>query len=164
MLVQLSLGSNLGDRAASLRAALRALSALEGVALLAWSHCYETEPIGFRDQPAFLNMAVEVETALAPLELLNAVKAIETHIGRRKTVHWGPREIDIDIILWGDTGYASDRLTLPHKDFRERAFVLAPMAEIAPDAVDPVTGETIAVLARRPEAMGWIEKREKIIP
>ena len=128
MMVQLSFGSNLGDRAASLQAALRALAAVEGVELRAWSHCYETEPIGFTEQPAFLNMAVEIETALGPLELLNAVKSIEAAVGRRKSNRWGPREIDIDIILWGDTQYASDRLTLPHRDFRQRAFVLAPMA------------------------------------
>lgn len=164
MIVQLSLGSNLGDRAASLQAALRAIAAVAGVELRAWSHCYETEPIGFTEQPAFLNMAVEIETALAPLELLNAVKTIEATIGRQKTARWGPREIDIDIILWGDTQYASERLTLPHREFRQRAFVLAPMAEIAPEAVDPVTGETIAALAKRPEVQGWIEIREKIAP
>lgn len=164
MIVQLSLGSNLGDRAASLREAVRAIAAVEGVELKAWSHCYETEPIGFTEQPAFLNMAVEIETALGPLELLNAVKTIEATIGRQKTTRWGPREIDIDIILWGDTEYASDRLTLPHREFRQRAFVLVPMAEIAPEAVDPVTGETIAELAKHPEVRGWIEKREKIAP
>ena len=164
MFVQLSLGSNLGDRAAALQAALRALTAVDGVAVMSHSHCYETEPIGFKEQPAFLNMAVEIETALEPLELLKTVKAIEGQIGRQQTDRWGPREIDIDIILWGDTEYASERLTLPHKDFRERAFVLVPMAEIAPDAVDPVTGETIAALAQRPNIEGWIEKRDKVAP
>lgn len=164
MFVQLSLGSNLGDRASSLQAALRALAAADGVTLVAYSHCYETEPIGFKDQPAFLNMAVEIETALSPLELLNTVKAMEAEIGRQKAGRWGPREIDIDIILWGNTEYASERLTLPHKEFRDRAFVLVPMAEIAPDAVDPVSGESIATLAQRPGMEGWIKKREKIAP
>lgn len=164
MFVQLSLGSNLGDRAAALQAALRALAALDGVAVLSHSHCYETEPMGLKEQPAFLNMAVEIETALAPLELLNAVKAIEGRIGRRKSAKWGPREIDIDLILWGDTEFSSEQLTLPHQHFRQRAFVLVPMAEIAPDAVDPVTGETVAALARRPEVEGWIKKREKVAP
>jgi 2-amino-4-hydroxy-6-hydroxymethyldihydropteridine diphosphokinase len=164
MFVQLSLGSNLGDRASLLQAALRSLSAAEGVTVLSHSHCYETEPIGFKAQPAFLNMAVEIETALEPLELLNTVKAIETQIGRQQSNRWGPREIDIDIILWGDTRYESERLTLPHKDFRQRAFVLIPMAEIAPNAVDPVTGETVAALAAHPDVEGWIEKREKVAP
>ena len=164
MFVQLSLGSNLGDRASALQAALRALASADGVAVVSHSHCYETEPIGFKEQPAFLNMAVEIETALEPLELLKTVKAIEAGIGRQKSAHWGPREIDIDIILWEDTEYASERLTLPHKHFRERAFVLVPMAEIAPNAVDPVTGETVAALAQRPGIEGWIEKREKVAP
>jgi len=164
MFVQLSLGSNLGDRASALQAALRALAATEGVRLVAYSHCYETEPIGIKEQPAFLNMAVEIETALTPLELLNTVKALEADIGRQKSGRWGPREIDIDIILWGDLEYACDRLTLPHREFRERAFVLVPMAEIAPDAVDPVTGQSISVLAQCPGMEGWIEKREKIAP
>jgi len=164
MIVQLSLGSNLGDRAACLRAALRALAAEAGVELLTWSHCYETEPMGFAAQPAFLNMAVEIETALGPLELLNAVKAIEAGIGRQKSTRWGPREIDIDIILWGDTVFASERLTLPHREFRRRAFVLAPMAEIAPSAVDPVSGETVAALAAHPDVEGWVELREKLVP
>ncbi len=164
MYVQLSLGSNLGERAAALQAALRALAAMDSVALLSHSHCYETEPIGIKNQPPFLNMAVEIETDLDPLELLKTVKAIEQKLGRKESAHWGPREIDIDIILWGQTVLASAQLTLPHKEFRNRAFVLVPMAEISPEAVDPVTGETVADLARRPNMEGWIEKREKIVP
>ncbi len=164
MYVQLSLGSNMGDRVSALQSALQALAAEETVTVLSHSHCYETEPIGIKDQPPFLNMAVEIETAVEPLELLKTVKGIEQHLGRKKTTHWGPREIDIDIILWGSLVFTSERLTLPHKEFRERAFVLVPMAEIAPEAVDPVTGETIATLARRPEVEGWIKKKEKIIP
>ncbi|MCF6284512.1 MAG: 2-amino-4-hydroxy-6-hydroxymethyldihydropteridine diphosphokinase [Candidatus Hydrogenedentes bacterium] len=164
MYVQLSLGSNLGERAAALQAALRALAAGSSVTLLSHSHCYETEPIGIKNQPPFLNMAVEIETDLDPLELLKTVKAIEQKLGRKESAHWGPREIDIDIILWGQTVFTSAQLTLPHKEFRNRAFVLVPMAEIAPEAVDPVTGETVANLARRPNMEGWIEKREKIVP
>ena len=164
MFVQLSLGSNLGDRESALQDAVRALAQVDGVIVTAHSHCYETEPIGIKDQPPFLNMAVEIETALAPLELLKTVKSIEKQLGRKKTIHWGPREIDIDIILWGQEVFNSERLTLPHKEFRDRAFVLVPMAEIAPDAVDPITGETIAALAQRPEVEGWVKKREKIVP
>ena len=164
MYVQLSLGSNLGDRVSALRMAVQALAAVDSVELRTHSHCYETEPIGIRDQPAFLNMAVEIETELEPLELLKAVKNIEQQLGRKKTTHWGPREIDIDIILWGATVFHSDTLSLPHKEFRQRAFVLVPMAEIAPEAIDPVTGVTIEQLAEGPEVEGWIEKREKIVP
>lgn len=164
MCVQLSLGSNLGDRESALRDALHALAQVDAIKVTAHSHCYETEPIGIKDQPPFLNMAVEIETALAPLELLKTVKAIEQQLGRKKTIHWGPREIDIDIILWDQEVFSSERLTLPHKEFRDRAFVLVPMAEIAPDAVDPITGETIATLAKRPEVEGWIKKINKIVP
>lgn len=164
MYVQLSLGSNMGDRSSALQAALRALSGESGITLRSHSHCYETEPIGIKDQPAFLNMAAEIETELAPLELLKVVKAIEQRIGRNKTTRWGPREIDIDLILWGDTVFSSERLTLPHKEFRQRAFVLVPMAEIAPDQVDPVTGATVAELAEGPDVEGWIKKRAKIVP
>lgn len=164
MVVHLSLGSNLGDRAVALRAALRALAAETAITMRDHSHCYETEPIGIKDQPPFLNMAVEIETDLDPLELLKTVKAIERHTGRNESTRWGPREIDIDIILWGNTVFESERLTLPHKEFRQRAFVLAPMVEIAPDAVDPVTGSTMAELAALPEVEGWIEQQQKLIP
>jgi len=164
MRVHLSLGSNLGDRRANLRAALQALGRLEGVELLTVSHCYETEPMGMADQPAFLNMAAEIETERVPLELLNAVKEIEDRLGRTPAPRWGPRVVDIDLILWGDQVMNSDALTLPHGEFRKRAFVLRPLAEIAPDAVDPVTGKTVAQLAEAPEAQGWVEQRDTITP
>ena len=164
MVVYLSLGSNLGDRAAALTAALHALEGEVTITLREHSHCYETEPIGIKDQPPFLNMAVEIETDVAPLELLKTVKDIERQTGRNESTRWGPREIDIDIILWGNTVFESERLTLPHREFRQRAFVLAPMVEIAPDAIDPVTGATMAELAQSPDVEGWVEKREKLSP
>lgn len=147
MRVLLSLGSNLGDRDAYLSEAVSALAALPGVAVVATSSRHETEPVGERNQPSFLNMAAEIETERAPLELLNAVKAIESHLGRQPTYRWGPRVIDIDLILWGQCRFESETLTLPHPAFRERAFVLEPLAEIAPGAIDPVTGMTVAQLA-----------------
>lgn len=156
MRVHLSLGSNLGDPAANLRQALKALKRIRGVSLTAISQVYETEPIGGVHQPAFWNMAAEIETDLTPLELLDSLKEIEGRMGRTRGVRSGPRVIDLDIILWGDTMLKSERLTLPHTDFRRRAFVLAPLAEIAPDAVDPVTGRTIAEMAASPEAEGWV--------
>lgn len=148
----------MGDRNANLRAALRALAGLDGVTVRKVSHCYETEPMGCTDQPAFLNLAVEIGTVLEPLELLSAVKQIEGDLGRTPAHRWGPREIDIDIVLWGTKVLESDRMTLPHREFRTRAFVLKPLAEIAGDAVDPVTGATIAELAGRPEAEGAVTK------
>jgi len=102
-------------------------------------------------QPHFLNMAAEIETGLQPLELLDAIKTIERRLGRRHTERWGPREIDIDIVLWGDLVLETSTLTVPHPDFRRRAFVLIPLAEIAPEAVDPITGSTVAQLAAQPE-------------
>ena len=145
--VYLSLGSNLGDRAEHLRRALEAVAALPDTRLVAQSSLHETAPWGVTDQPSFLNLAAEIGTALGPLELLNAVKAIELRLGRTQGPQWGPRVIDIDIVLWQDKVMETDALTLPHPRFRDRAFVLLPLREIAPDAVDPVTGRTVAELA-----------------
>jgi len=156
--VHLSLGSNLGDRETHLRTALDALAGLEGVIVVKVSHHYETEPLGKGDQPDFLNLAAEIETELTPLELLAAIKEIEVQQGRIPTERWGPRVVDIDIVLWGDTVAESDVLTLPHKAFRNRAFVLAPLAEIAPDVVDPVSGMTIAQLAAQPNVEGRVAR------
>jgi 2-amino-4-hydroxy-6-hydroxymethyldihydropteridine diphosphokinase len=145
--IYLSLGSNVGDRERHLSEALQALARMGCVSLTAISPCYETEPVGDSRQGRFLNIAVAIETDLAPLELLDAMKQLELELGRVPTRRWGPRVIDIDLILWGDTVLDTARLTLPHPHFRERAFVLAPLAQIAPDAVDPVTGKTVRELA-----------------
>ncbi len=160
MRILLSLGSNQGDRAGNLRAAVRALNERDGVRVAAVSRGYATAPMGVVDQPDFLNAAVVVETELTPLELLDAVKEIETRLGRGATYRWGPRVIDIDIVLAEDTVITSDMLTLPHPEFRSRAFVLKPLAEIAPDDIDPLTGKTVAELARAPEAVGRVVKTD----
>lgn len=156
--VLLSLGANVGKPAANLQTALKALEVLPETRVTKVSSVFETEPVGPQDQPVFLNMAAEVETALGPLELLDAIQEIEHRIGRTRTVRWGPREIDIDIVLWEQRILDTERLALPHTEFRKRAFVLAPLAEIAPDAVDPVTGLTVAELTGRPEAAGAVTK------
>ncbi len=159
----LSLGSNLGDRATALREAVEAIGAVPGVRVCAVSSVYESEPWGVVEQPRFLNMAVEIETGLEPLELLNTVKAIEVRLGRvAGGVKWGPRLIDIDLILCGDLVVQGPELVLPHPEFRRRAFVLAPLAEIAGAAVDPVSGLTVAELALRPEVEGRAWKVEKL--
>lgn len=150
----LSLGSNLGDRGGNLAAGLEALGKTPRVAVLAVSHAYETEPAGVENQPGFLNLAAEIETDLEPLELLNVVKKVELELGRRPTDRWGPRTIDIDIVLWGNRVSETARLSLPHPEFRNRDFVLSPLAEIAPEVVDPVSGRTIAELAARPRLDG----------
>lgn len=156
--VYLSLGSNVGDRAAQLRAALKALEA--SCQIQAVSPVYETAPVGELNQPAFLNAAVEIKTALGPLELLNAAKHVENALGRTPRTRWGPREIDIDLLLWGDVILQSETLTLPHPEFRKRMFVLAPLADIAPEARDPLSGMRVAELLAQPEAQGQVLKTD----
>ncbi|NUM56115.1 MAG: 2-amino-4-hydroxy-6-hydroxymethyldihydropteridine diphosphokinase [Candidatus Hydrogenedentes bacterium] len=149
MPVYLGLGSNVGDRMAHLRAAVDALRVEPGVTVLRESQVYETEPIGETNQVFFLNMIVSAATSLAPEEFLGRMQAIEKRLGRVPTRRWGPRVIDIDIVLWDGVVVVTEHLTIPHPEFRARAFVLLPLAEIAPDATDPATGERIEVLAGR---------------
>lgn len=131
----LSLGSNLGDRAAMIEAALAALAETPGIRVTARSRLHETPPWGDTDQGPFLNAACAIETDLAPLALLDACQAIELRLGRVRTLRWGPRSIDIDIIHVVGVTMTNPRLTLPHPLWRERAFVLAPLAEVAPGLV-----------------------------
>lgn len=145
-IVYLGLGANIGDRLPMLQQAVKALNELDMLSVLKISGVYETEPWGLIDQPHFLNVVIRVETVLAPLELLGVVKALEKRLGRLPTVRWGPRVIDIDVILWGGLVMNTEVLTIPHEHFRERHFVLTPLAEIASAVVDPVTGSTIAEL------------------
>ena len=116
--------------------------------MLAVSTFFDTAPVGYLDQPRFLNGAVLLETELGPLELLGHLLAIEREMGRDRslTVAKGPRVLDLDMILFGDLVLQSEVLTLPHPSMRERRFVLEPLAEIAPLMVDPVTGRTMAEL------------------
>lgn len=146
--VHLGLGTNLGDRAANLRAALAALADL--VTIDRCSSVWETAPMHVQDQPAFLNMAVAGTCSAEPLDLLAGIKALETRLGRVASVRFGPRLIDIDILTLGDERRDDDLLTLPHPRLAERRFVLAPLAEIAPDLI--VSGDSVAaLLARLPE-------------
>jgi len=143
--VHLGLGTNLGDRAANLKAALAALADI--VAIGEGSSVWETAPMHVLDQPPFLNMAVVGTTTLEPLDLLARIKAIETRLGRVASVRYGPRLIDIDILAMGDETIDSEVLTLPHPRLSERRFVLAPLAEIAPDLI--VSGQSVATLLGR---------------
>jgi 2-amino-4-hydroxy-6-hydroxymethyldihydropteridine diphosphokinase len=144
MIAYLSLGSNLGDRRANLRRAVEALPPL--VTVLRSSAIYETEPWGYRDQPPFFNQVIEVETGLPPLELLAHLKQVEADLGRRPTFRYGPRLIDMDILFYADQVVDLPGLSIPHPRLAERAFVLAPLSEIAPGLRHPVTGKTILEL------------------
>lgn len=139
--VFLSLGSNMGDRQTYLKEALERLGQLPQTSLAAVSSIYQTPAWGLTDQPDFLNLACRLETDLAPLDLLQACQKIENDLGRVRQQHWGPRTLDIDILLYGQEVIAEPNLILPHPYMRERAFVLLPLLELDEKAFDPVTGQ-----------------------
>jgi len=124
------LGSNLGDRAATLAGALTALRATAGVEIVAASPVFETAPVGLTEQPAFLNQVVALDTTLAPEALLAATQAIEQTFGRRRLVRWGPRTLDLDLLAYEGETRATERLALPHPRMLERAFVIVPLREL----------------------------------
>ncbi len=143
--IYIALGSNLGDRAANL---LRAVSLLKqrGVKIVKISDFMETEPYGVTDQPLFLNAAAQVSTTLEPLPLLKVMLQVEQDMGRVRQRHWGERNIDLDLLLYGERQLHSEELTLPHPDMLNREFVLAPLAEIAPQLRHPTAHKTIREL------------------
>jgi len=143
-LVYLSLGSNVGDRGRHLRAAIHRLGA--SGRLISVSSFYETEPVEFTSQAWFLNCAVELETDIEPGLLMSEILRIELEMGRKRSVKKGPREIDIDILLFGDQVINKPELTIPHPRMAQRRFVLEPLAEIAPEAIHPLQMRTIREL------------------
>lgn len=146
--VYLSLGSNVGDRAKNLRAAIDELPHA-GVAVKKVSSFYETEPVDLREQPWFLNCALETETHFDAITLLRALREIETKMGSKKLVAKGPRLIDMDILLYGSERIDTSELQVPHPRMHLRRFVLAPLAEIAPGAMHPTLKMTAAQLLER---------------
>lgn len=142
----IGLGANLGDRLATLRTAVRRLETLGRVTAV--SSLYETEPVGYLEQPRFLNAVVALETALAPIALVPALLGIEHHLGRTRSFLNAPRTLDLDLLLVDDVILETPELTLPHPRLHERAFVLVPLVEIAPEVVYPGSGQTVRDLLR----------------
>ncbi len=139
----LSLGSNLGDRAANLADALRRLRNHPQLQILNVSSVYQTAPVGPQDQPDFYNIVAQVEANCTVKELLEIAQQVEQEMGRVREEHWGPRNIDIDILLYGTETIDTPELQVPHPQMMQRQFVLVPLAEIAPDLILP-NGQTAA--------------------
>lgn len=154
--VYLGLGSNLGDRSGNLRRAMELLGRV--LAMGRVSSLYETEPWGYPEQPPFLNAALCATTQLSPLALLGLAQEVERRLGRTPTFRYGPRTVDIDILFYGDSVLESPRLTVPHPLLAQRAFVLVPLAEIAPTLRHPKLGKTIEALLERVEGKEGIKK------
>lgn len=152
--VFLGLGANLGNRKANLEAALQRLGRLGSIQNV--SSTYETEPVGQEGQPLFLNMACHTTTRLTPYEVLEITLSIERELGRHRTTPDAPRPVDLDILLYDDLVLCDSNLSIPHPRLTERAFVLIPLAEIAPDAVDPRSGNTIRQLLQRCGDTHWV--------
>lgn len=154
-IVYLSLGSNLGERADYLREAISKLSEHKQISVEKSSSFYETEPVGYQDQPWFYNAVVKISTTLIPEELLFYTKEVENILGRERKIKWGPRTVDIDILMFNGIEQKKADLTIPHPRMLERAFVLYPLAEIEPTLVLP-TGDRIS------EFIENFEQSEKI--
>ncbi len=149
-MVYLALGSNVGDSHAHIKEAIELLAGgvIEDIKR---APLYTSKAVGYTDQPDFLNTAISGRTELQPLELLRAIKQIERRVGRIQRFRWGPREIDIDIIFYGDTLLDTPDLVIPHPRFAERGFVVQPLVDLEPTLADPQSGQTVAeLLARLP--------------
>ncbi len=144
----LGLGSNVGDRLANLRRAANLLASTPGISVEAAGGLYETEPVGVKEQPWFLNTALRISTDLSPHELLTAAKGVEATVGRTPTFRWGPREIDVDVLLYDDLRLADDTITIPHPRMPERLFVLLPLRDLYPTWTDPAGTDIDTLIAR----------------
>ena len=156
-------GSNIGDRLAHIQNAIRALSKTVGINVTAVTAIYTTAPVGYEAQAQFLNGVAAIQTSLSPLSLLHTLKDIETTIGRKHRIRWGPREIDLDILIYGDLCVQTEKLVIPHPEMHLRGFVLVPLAEIAPNLVHPVFQESIQTLRNRLEDNKSVLRKEGCI-
>ncbi|MBM5597756.1 2-amino-4-hydroxy-6-hydroxymethyldihydropteridine diphosphokinase [Listeria seeligeri] len=129
----LSIGTNIGERLDNLNSAVSGLAAVEQIKIIKVSSVYETDAVGYEEQAAFLNIVVEIETSFAPVELLDFCLELELELGRVRLFKWGPRLIDIDILLYEDVKLDTEKLKIPHPYMKERAFVMIPLIEISPD-------------------------------
>ncbi len=142
----LGIGSNLGDKIEQCRKAISEILAIQGHRLLAQSSFYKTQPMGNPDQDWFINGVIQIETDLDPLELLRKLKEIESKMGRKETFRWGPRVIDLDLLLYDDLVMKTDELEIPHPQLTRRQFVLIPLVEINPDLIHPALKKTMRKL------------------
>lgn len=154
--VFLGLGSNLGDRMGNLERGLEILG--ERIKLIKVSSIYETEPWGFAEQPSFLNCVVEGETSASPEGVLEILQEAEKRVGRWATFEWGPRVFDADLLFYGNRIMNLPQLTVPHPRIAERAFVLVPMGEIAPDLVHPLMRMSVKAMAERVEGREGVRR------
>lgn len=144
-------GSNIDNRQSFIKQALHFLSDTNGIIINKISSLYETEPVGNVIQNSFLNGVVEIETQHSPQTLLNVLKTIEFNVGRQHRVRWGPREIDMDLLIYGDLCLHTPELIIPHPEMHLRRFVLVPLAEISPDLIHPILKNTINFLVNHLE-------------
>lgn len=156
--VLISLGSNLGNRLQYLQRALEEIEKVDQTRVKAVSSVYEAEPVGLREQPEFLNAAVELRSNLQPLELFRALKEIERKLGRTQTIRWGPREIDIDIIYFGQRVVQEPELSIPHSEVTNRKFVLIPLSEIDREYLDPLRKCSVRELLAGCKDLSGLEK------
>jgi 2-amino-4-hydroxy-6-hydroxymethyldihydropteridine diphosphokinase len=159
----IGLGSNLGERESMIRLALDDLAHVPSTRLLRASSLYDTEPVGDTEQPNFLNAVAQLDTELTARQLLWNLLLIERRLGRVRTRHWGPRTIDLDVLLYGDQVVDEPELKVPHPELLRRSFVLVPLVELDPLLVHPVTGETLlAHLSRLKNAKPPVKKGSRL--
>ncbi|MGI8352890.1 2-amino-4-hydroxy-6-hydroxymethyldihydropteridine diphosphokinase [Niallia circulans] len=161
--VYLSLGSNIGDRLEYIREAVQMLHNQEEIKVVNISSVYETDPVGYEEQALFLNIVIQVETSLNPFSLLEQCQKIESELGRKRIIRWGPRTIDLDILLYNQENIVSEKLIIPHPRIEERAFVLVPLIEIAPDIKLPnkpiLLKESLQLLRDREGVRVWKQQK-----